>query len=203
MKEAGETCFSSRSTHVLDEARCEEGTSGVMHDSEQSTEQADVYGPWIVVKRRKNGTKPLRSVRTSPWQNYGMNIRTKDYVEKGSVDRAAMMDGLYRESKRKLSPQRFVDKAQFASVVQSIGQEGKSQAQQSPTLMLMSSDASHIDRSIIIPNSQRLTSVKGKKGVARKQTIYGDQGIADKVQSSKRTGLDQPQVNPDLVGDEG
>lgn len=69
--------------------------------------------------------------------------------------------------------------------------------------MLMSSDASHIDRSIIIPNSQRLTSVKGKKGVARKQTIYGDQGIADRVQSSERTGLDQPQVNPDLVGDEG
>ena len=94
VKEAGETCFSSRSTHVLDEARCEEGTSGVMHDSEQSTEQADVYGPWIVVERRKNGTKPLRSVRTSPWQNYGMNIRTKDYVEKGSVDRVAMMDGL-------------------------------------------------------------------------------------------------------------
>lgn len=88
-------------------------------------------------------------------------------------------------------------------MVQSIGQEGKSQAQQSPTLMLMSSDASHIDRSIIIPNSQRLTSVKGKKGAACKKTIYGDQGIADRVQSSERTGLDQPQVNPDLVGDEG
>ena len=46
-------CSSSHFAHVPDEARSREGTSGVLHDSEQSTEQVDVresmYGPWIVV----------------------------------------------------------------------------------------------------------------------------------------------------------
>ena len=85
LKEAGETCFSSRSTHVPNEARRGEGTSGVMCDSEQSTEKVDVreevYGPWIVVERRKNSTKPLRSGGTLPRQGSGMNTRTTEYVE--------------------------------------------------------------------------------------------------------------------------
>ena len=63
--------------HVPDEARRGEGTSGVMRESEQSTEQVDVheevYGPWIVVERRKNSTKPLRSGGTLLRQGSGMN----------------------------------------------------------------------------------------------------------------------------------
>ena len=34
-----------------------------------------VYGPWIVVTRRKNGTKMLRSGGTSPRQSYGIGSR--------------------------------------------------------------------------------------------------------------------------------
>ncbi|XP_050259306.1 uncharacterized protein LOC126704364 [Quercus robur] len=107
LKEAGETCFSSRFVHGPDEARRGEGTSGVMRDSEQSTEQEDVregvYGPWIVVERRKNSTKPLRSGGIVPRQGNGLNTRTSDYVEKGAADRAAGIDGSNRESKRKMA----------------------------------------------------------------------------------------------------
>nr|POE67859.1 hypothetical protein CFP56_62031 [Quercus suber] len=133
LKEVTETCSSSRSAYVPDESRCEEGTSDVLCDSEQSTEQADVhegvYGPWIVVVCRKNGTKPLRSGGTSVRQSSETSNRNAEYVGKGNSDRAAVLDGLNRESKRKLSPQKFLEKAQFASAVQSIRQEGKYQAQ--------------------------------------------------------------------------
>ena len=48
-KKASETCFSSHVDHVPDEIRSGKGTSGVLLDSKQSTEQADmregVYGP--------------------------------------------------------------------------------------------------------------------------------------------------------------
>ncbi|XP_030943405.1 uncharacterized protein LOC115968223 [Quercus lobata] len=208
LKEAGETCFSSRSTHVPDKARRGEGTSGVMRDFEQSTEKVDVreevYGPWIVVKRRKNSTNPLRSGGTLPRQGSGMNTRTTEYMEKGIADRAAGIDGSNRESKRKMSPQSFVDKARFASVVQSIKQKGKAQTQQSPSLMLNRGVSSqNLDRSSFYPNSQRLTSVKGKKGAAHKKSHNDDQGSAVGAQSSHRTGFKQAQVSAVLVGVEG
>nr|POE67861.1 hypothetical protein CFP56_62033 [Quercus suber] len=185
LKKATETCSSSRSADVPDKSRYEEGTSDVLRDSEQSTEQADVcegvYRPWIVVVRRKNGTKPLRSGGTSVRQSSEMSNRNAEYVGKGNSDRVAVLDGLNRESKRKLSPQKFLEKAQFASTVQSIRQEGKYQAQQSPTLMLL--------------------SVKGKKGAARKKNINGDQGSAGGVLRSNLIGFNQ--MSARLVGDDG
>ena len=46
-------------------------------------------------------------------------------MEKGSLDRVAVLDGLNREAKIKLSHPKFLDKAQIAYVVQGIRQEGK------------------------------------------------------------------------------
>ena len=144
LKVAGEACSSSRSAHAPDISRSGEGTSGIVREAEQSKDQVDmregVYGPWIVVACRKNETKPLKSGGTSPRQSSGVSFRNSEYVEKGSLDQAAVLDGLNRETKRKLSPPKFLDKAQIASVVQSIRQEGKHQAQPSPTLMLKSGD---------------------------------------------------------------
>ena len=179
LKEGGEMCSSSHFAHVPDEARSGEGTSGVLHDSEQSTEQVDVresmYGPWIVVARRKNSTKPLRSGGTSPCQRSGVSIKNTEYVDEGSSDRAALLDGVTRETKRKLAPQKFLDKSQIASVVQSFRKEGKYQAQPSPTLMLKSNDISHtIDWPISAQNSLGLSSVKAKKGATRSRVINGD-----------------------------
>ena len=100
-KEASETCFSSRVDHVPDEVRSGEGTNGVLLDSEQSTEQADmregVYGPWIVVARRKTGTNLLRSGGTLHRQSNGIGIRNSEFMDKGSMDRATVLDGVRRK----------------------------------------------------------------------------------------------------------
>jgi len=121
LKEVGDACSGSHVAHAPNISRNGEGTSGVVRDAEKSTDQVDVcegvYGPWIVVARRKNATKPLRSGGTSPRQGSGVSCKNTEYVEKGSLDRAAVLDGLNREAKRKLSPPKFLDKAQIASVV--------------------------------------------------------------------------------------
>ena len=87
-----------------------------------------VYGPWIIVTRRKNGTRSLRSGGTSPRQSYGIGSRKYDYVDRESSARVAVLDGITREAKRKLAPPKFLDKAQITSVVQSFRQVGKDQA---------------------------------------------------------------------------
>ena len=70
--------------------------------------------------------------------------------------------------------------------------------------MLLSGDTSHtLDHSEQSPNSLRLTSVKGKKGAARKKNFNGDQGSAVGVQRSNRSGFSQPQISAGLVGDDG
>ena len=84
-----------------------------------------VYRPWIVVTCRKNGTKPLRSGGTLPHQSYGIGSRKSEYVDRESLARATVLDGVTREAKRKLVPPKFLDKAQIASVVQSFRQVGK------------------------------------------------------------------------------
>ena len=61
----------------------------------------------------------------------------------------------------------------------------------------------NLDRSSSYPNSQRLTSVKGKKGAARKKSHNDDQGSAVGVQSSHRIGFKQAQVSAVLVEVEG
>ena len=158
-----------------------------------------VYGPWIVVTRRKNGKKSLRSGGTLPRQSYGIGSRKSEYVDRESLARATVLDGVTREAKRKLAPLKFLDKAQIASVVQSFRQVGKDQAQPSPTLMLENSDT----RPILAQNSQRLALVKGKKGAARSRSTNGIQGSAAGVQSSNCISLNHSQVSFDRDGNDG
>ena len=202
-KEAGQTSSSPRFAHVPDEAGNGEGTSGVPLDLEQSTEQVDVregvYEPWIVVTRRKNRTRPLRSGGTSPRQSYEIGSRKSDYVDRESSARAVMLDGITRKAKRKLAPPKFLDKAQISSVVQSFRQVGKDQAQPSLTFMLESSDT----RPILAPNTLRLATVKGKKGAARSRSINGIQGSTAGVLSSNHIGLNHSQVSSDRDGNDG
>uniref|UniRef100_A0A7N2LFW7 DUF4283 domain-containing protein n=1 Tax=Quercus lobata TaxID=97700 RepID=A0A7N2LFW7_QUELO len=155
---------------------CGEGTSGVLHDSEQSTEQAEVcegvYGPWIVVARRKNRTKPLRSGGTSPRQSSGFNFKDNGNVEKESLVRADALHGPSREVKRKLSPSKFIDRAQITVVVQS--------------------------QRILI--SQKFSSMKDKKGVACNGFIFGENSNAVGGSKSPYDMASQPKVSADMVG---
>ena len=80
-----------------------------------------MYGPWIVVARRKNGTNSLRSGGTLHRQSNGIGIRNFEFMDKRSMDRAIVLDGV----RRKLALQKFLDKAQISSVVQSFRQGSK------------------------------------------------------------------------------
>nr|POE89608.1 hypothetical protein CFP56_02327 [Quercus suber] len=71
------------------------------------------------------------------------SFRDNSNGEKGSLDQAVVLDGPAREVKRKMPPLKFLDKAQIASVVQSIRSEGQLQAQSSPILMLKSGDTNY------------------------------------------------------------
>ena len=53
------------------------------------------------------------------------------------------------------------------------------------------------------PNSLRLSSVKGKKSVARNRITIGDQSSVVGVLNSNCAGLNQPQVSANLVGKDG
>ena len=57
----GDVGASSHEVCAADNPRTEVGTSSLVHDSEQEVVHEGVYGPWVVVARRKNGTKLQRS----------------------------------------------------------------------------------------------------------------------------------------------
>ena len=101
VKEGGETVSSSRKIHAIDISRSGEGTNDVVVGSEQYAEQVDVhegvYRPWIVVARRKNGTKTLKSGGTSPRQSSGFSFRDNGNVDKESLVRADVLYGPLRE----------------------------------------------------------------------------------------------------------
>ena len=133
-----------------------------------------MYGPWVVVARRKNGTNRLRSSGTSPKQSTGFSFRENGCVEKGFLDRAGGFLGPTRDAKRKMSPPLVFDKAQIASVVQSLRSEGQKLAHSSPNVFFNDDGNDSPTRPKASPNFQRLSSVKGKKGAARNKSYSGE-----------------------------
>nr|POE52928.1 hypothetical protein CFP56_51560 [Quercus suber] len=198
-------CSSSRSAHVTDEPRCGEGTSGALCDSEQSTEQEEgregVYGPWIVVTRRKNRTKLLRSGGTSPKQSSVFSFKDNGYVEKESLVRADAHHGPSRDVKRKLSPPKFIERAQIATAFQSLRRDGPKQAQRNPKMMLKSGDAKpNVSRPKSVHISQSFSSVKEKKEAARSGFTFGEQSSAVGGSKSSCDMDSQLEVNANTVG---
>lgn len=80
--------------------------------------------------------------------------------------------GLTRETKRKLSPLRILDKAQVDQAVQKIGKEGVNQAQsisaQSLELKELKLDKG---RNGLAHNQRKTNSVKGMKDIARARAV--------------------------------
>nr|POE71176.1 hypothetical protein CFP56_34547 [Quercus suber] len=87
-----------------------------------------VYSPWVIVARRKNGTKSHRSGGPSAENRNGFAFKSNGKGEASQriryherEDRTDKPSGPPRESKRKLSPIRLVDKAQLERSIQRIG----------------------------------------------------------------------------------
>ena len=149
------------------------GVAGTEQGAEHEEEHEGVYGPWVVVARRKNSTSRLRSSGTSPKQSIGFSFRENGYVEKGLLDRAGGLLGPIRDAKRKVSPPLVLDKAQIASVVQSLRSDGQKLAHSSPNVSFNDDGNESPTRPKVSPNVQRLSSVKGKKGAARNIMVAG------------------------------
>ena len=154
------------------------GTSSGVASTEQGVEQDEehegVYEPWVVVARRKNGTNRLKSSGTSPKQSTGFSFKENGCVEKGFLDRAGGFLGPTRDAKRKMSPPLVLDKAQIASVVQSLRSEGQKLAHSSPNLFFNDDGNDSPTQPKASPNFQRLSSVKGKKRAARNKSNSGE-----------------------------
>ena len=105
--------------HVPDNTREEVGPSKIMHESEQEELQNSTYGPWIVVARRKNGTKSHGSggSHTVPGNGQLRQVLRKSVTEarfSNNMGSFKANDGPVRVSKRKLMPLKSFNEAHFA-----------------------------------------------------------------------------------------
>lgn len=113
--------------------RTDVGPSGEVHETVQEIVHEGTYGPWVMVARRKNETKTQRSGGSPPGQknvmigNFNGNFDIEE-VDRQGVGRAEITNGPVRESKRKLSPPRILDRAQLENLIQKIGKEVTKQA---------------------------------------------------------------------------
>ncbi|KAF3960498.1 hypothetical protein CMV_014801 [Castanea mollissima] len=120
----GETEAQACNMHNLDNAKQNVGPSLNVHDIAQEDVPESTYRPWVVVTRKKQGTKHQRHDGTPLNMRHGQpptEKKTRSNTLPGSIE---MRTGLSRDSKRKLSPQRVVDRPQIANVVQRLVKEG-------------------------------------------------------------------------------
>ena len=161
--------------HVPDNTGSTSGTSLV--DSEKAVmvdSEKDVYGPWIMVTRRRHGnkaTKNLASTNLSTHRTHGVNnVGPTDVVQ--------------REGKRKVAMELSPFEAQMANVVRSISNR--------PNHTSQSAGLSHVES--YNPAAKSSLSIRGKKGIARSRASligtnketgnYSVKGAATAVRSS-------------------
>lgn len=118
----------------MDNAKSSEGaTKDVLKDVQEGT-QDTMYGPWVVVGRKKNGTKTQRNGGTPPrianyylrqmQGNCGNGVKANI-----GLGKAKPTNWLGRDAKRKLSPPRVINGAQLMSSLQTIQTNTHAQAQ--------------------------------------------------------------------------
>ena len=121
--ESGLGGVSSHDMCDFDKPRTKVGTTNLQHDTEQESAHEGVYGPWVVVARRKNETKSHRSGGPSTENRNVFAFKSKGNVEETKrtwirecEDKAGLPSGPPLESKRKLSPIKLVDKPNWRSL---------------------------------------------------------------------------------------
>nr|POE93986.1 hypothetical protein CFP56_35784 [Quercus suber] len=196
----------------VDKQRTDVGTTNLLHDTKQESAQGSahegVYGPWVVVAKRKNGIKSHRSGGPSVENRNGFGFKSNDNVEatqriwyREHEDRIDKPSRPPRESKRKLSPIRLVDKAQLERFIQRIGSGPTSEVQfglaQNPSLSepIFSLTRAATAQALLKPNS-----VKGKKGITRARASQVLQAGAAEVAGVKVSSI---QLNKGIVMHEG
>ena len=105
--------------------RAGEGPSGIVHESGQEGVQEGTYEPWVVVGRRKGGTKYQRhgrgpSVLDNGQKNDTRSDSSNETRANKAIGRSNISHGPAREAKRKLPQPRPTEGAQVANVIQNI-----------------------------------------------------------------------------------
>ena len=125
---AGDKEASSHVVHVADDAEAKVGLHGKEHDAVRKDVHEGLYGPWVVVACRKKETRIQRSGGSLPDHGLAYEQRSNGHqvVNRkawAGVVRDDGSNGLNRESKRKLSPLRILDKVQVEQAIHRIGKE--------------------------------------------------------------------------------
>lgn len=179
--------------HEPDNANKEEGPTVNMHGSVHENVPESTYGPWVVVARKKQGTRKQGSGGPSLSMSIGFGQQvgggTKFTVTPGLAE---LSSGPSRDSKRKITRQDDITGQQVASVIQHIVKGSSSQArntvEESPGSFQVEKLRSRpgkeiIDSKPIKPKSQ--ASVKGKKALARNRAPLTSQ--LDAAEGTKST----------------
>ena len=185
------------------------GPSLNMHGSAQEDVPESTYGPWIMVMRKKQGTKQQRGDGTTmnlAHRQPRVGKETRFYMPLGSEN---LSTGLSRDIKRKLSPQRTIDGLQVAKTVQCLVKEGLKPVNEvnetGPSVLHVKKAHSRPGKEIkafkpndrgrpadvaFKPNTPNpLASVKGKKGIARNRAALFIRASADEGDSIVGTPL--------------
>ena len=129
------------------------------------------YGPWVVVARKKNGTRAHSTGGAPVGQQIAQELKGNGKYEVDARGRADSDFGQLRESKRKLSPLRVVEKAQIINAIQSISKKPIGRAQPPLNQSVSPNEAVKADNGLnpeqFSSKPARHSSVKGKKALAR------------------------------------
>ena len=155
---------------VTEKDKAGEGTTASAPGSGHEDAMDRGYGPWVVVTRKKNGTRNLRSGGPFAAQENGQRSGSvsKSYVERGHD--GSSTDSV-RKAKRKLSPTRGVNGPLINEPLQRIGKGHNNRAQSkpegSPITHASGSVGTRAGAEVTKPKTNRKESIKGKKALAR------------------------------------
>lgn len=187
---SGEDDMQSRNPCGSDATEAVEGPSTIVHESAQKDGQGDVqdstYGPWVVVMRRKSETRNQRDIRGPPGSVSGLvgqprreGVRGK-WSKKG-LESVGNIDGLSRESKRKIAPLNSLEEGRAVSNPKSVGNISVS----SPKLYGLENGDKQSRQIVLGSKPSQQASVKAKKVLARARVI---------ANVSSSVGIFEPQI---------
>ena len=155
---------------VTDKDKAGEGTTASVPGSGHEDAMDRGYGPWVVVTRKKNGTRNLRSGGPVVAQENGQRSGSvsKSYVDRGQDGSSS--DSV-REAKRKLSPIRGVNGPLINEPLQRIGKEHTNRAQTKPEGSPIAHGSGSVGTragvEVTKSKTNRKESIRGKKALAR------------------------------------
>ena len=168
--------------HVSVQAGDVVGSSSDVQESVLDKEQEGTYGPWIMVERKRMGTKQYRSGGTHLVGDNGLHRQVKGMKYAENTTRMAsgnvkFADGPMREAKRKHTPPRVLTEAKVVSAITTLGKTSGKQAHfqnQSPET---ASGPKVANIELGLSSSAKLKnpsgSSKGKRGAERSKGSKG------------------------------